>query len=123
MCFQLLEKLKKMLSKNKRGQMSEGLSWIVATIVIIVLLAISIYATTALAKSKSINYGNSFLGKYSRTQDLIMEKSLFAYFLIKDSSVKSNVYDELEKMSKDGKFYSDFDSTFKKLKLIREENG
>lgn len=40
---------------NKRGQVSETLTWIIATIIIIVVLLVFIYASIALGKTKGID--------------------------------------------------------------------
>lgn len=54
-----MQNLKKMLNnnllKNKRAQVGETLTWIVATIIIIFILLIFIYASVALGKAKAIN--------------------------------------------------------------------
>ncbi len=97
---------------NNRGQASEAMTWIVATLIIIVLLGISIYAASFLSKLKIIDYE-----KEDITQDIIMEESLFAYFSVKDSSVQEKVFESLEKMSNEEKFYSDFNSKFQQIKF------
>ena len=103
---------------NKRGQTSEAMTWIVATLIIIVLLGISIYATSLLSKLKIIDYGTE-----ERSQDVVMEESLFSYFSIEDSAVKENVFESLEKMSQEEKFYEDFDSKFTQIKFNLEKYG
>lgn len=56
------------LKKNKKAQIGETLTWIVATLIIIGILLIFIYASLALAKSKSLNsikvreHANSLIG-------------------------------------------------------------
>ena len=103
---------------NKRGQTSEAMTWIVATLIIIVLLGISIYATSLLSKLKIIDYGTE-----ERSQDVVMEESLFSYFSIKDSTVQEKVFESLEKMSQEEKFYEDFDSKFTQIKFNLEKYG
>ena len=102
---------------NKRGQTSEAMTWIVATLIIIVLLGISIYATSLLSKLKIIDYGTE-----ERSQDVVMEESLFSYFSIKDSAVQEKVFESLEKMSQEEKFYEDFNSKFTQIKFNLEKN-
>jgi len=43
------------LKKNKKAQVGETLTWIVATLVILGVLFIFIYASVAMAKAKSMN--------------------------------------------------------------------
>ena len=102
---------------NKKGQTSEAMTWIVATLIIIVLLGISIYAASLLSKLKIIDYETE-----ERTQDIIMEESLFSYFSIKDSDVQSKIFKSLEKMNQEEKFYEDFNSKFQQIKFNLEKN-
>ena len=107
-----------MLNKifNKRGQASEAMTWIVATLIIIVLLGISLYAASLLSKLKIIDYGVE-----ERTQDIVMEESLFSYFSVQDSAVKDKIFGTLEKMNNEEKFYADFNSKFQQIKFNLEE--
>jgi hypothetical protein len=43
------------MKKNKKAQIGETLTWIVATLIILGVLLIFIYASLALAKAKSVN--------------------------------------------------------------------
>ena len=102
---------------NKKGQASEAMTWIAATLIIIVLLGISLYAASLLSKLKIIDYETE-----ERTQDIIMEESLFSYFSIKDSDVQSKIFKSLEKMNQEEKFYEDFNSKFQQIKFNLEKN-
>lgn len=102
---------------NKKGQTSEAMTWIAATLIIIVLLGISLYASSLLSKLKIIDYE-----KEDRTQDIVMEESLFAYFLIQDFSVQKKVFENLEKINQEEKFYADFNSKFQQIKFNLEKN-
>ena len=109
--------LNRKILKNNRAQTSEAMIWIVATLVIIVLLGISIYAVSILSKKKTMNYE-----KEDVVQDIVLEESLFAYFLIQDSSVQEKVFESLEKMNQEEKFYEDFNSKFTQIKFNLEKN-
>ena len=100
-----------MLNKNKRGQVGETITWVVATLIIIVLLLISIYAATLLAKKNVIHYGEE-----SRAQDVVMESSLFAYFWITEPVAKAKVLAGLLNMDEQGMFYGEFNLKFEELK-------
>ncbi len=100
---------------NKKGQTSEAMTWIVATLIIIVLLGISLYAAGILSKLKIIDYE-----KEEITQDIVMEESLFAYFLVQDSFVQEKVLESLEKMNEEEKFYINFNSKFQQIKFNLE---
>ncbi len=88
------------------------MTWIVATLIIIVLLGISIYASSLLSKIKIINYQTE-----ERTQDIVMEESLFSYFSVQDSGVRDKIFGSLEKMNQEEKFYEDFNSKFQQIKF------
>ena len=75
--------------KDKRGQIGETMTWIVATVIIIVILLISIFvATSYLGKNK----GADFLAKRS---DLLASESFFAYVLTENAEGQT-VYEQLK---------------------------
>ena len=89
--------------KGKKGQVGETVTWLVATIIIIVVLIISIYTTSLLANiKKTLPYKEG-----ERKSDLIMEKSLFAYFSVNgESPGKESMYNHLEQQE----FFADLGS-------------
>ena len=110
---------------NKRGQVAETMTWVVATLIIIVLLSISIYAATLLANVKSVSdQGSSFFSLgYSRTQDVVMENSLFFSFQIQDPD-KAKILEDLKKMNDREEFpYKNFDSKYTQIKFNLEKYG
>jgi len=68
---------------NNRGQISETMTWIIATIVIVVVLIISVYASILLAKKTNIlNAGKILNGDGAESSsDFLETKSLQSYFL------------------------------------------
>lgn len=86
--------------KNKKAQIGETMTWVIATIIIIAILVFSIYASSLLAKTKK-----TIFYKDKRESDLIMEKSLFAYFSLDDEG-KTLIYNRLKQQE----FYADFDA-------------
>ena len=71
---------------NKRGQISEGLTWVVATIIIVIMLVFSIFVTSFYVSGKK-DVGSETFG------DFHTQKSLMSYLLTKQGSgtVYSNV--------------------------------
>ena len=63
---------------NKRGQIGETMTWVVATIIVVVLLTIFIYASSALAKTKNLSLTDLKIS-LDKTKDIVNTKSLFAY--------------------------------------------
>jgi len=103
---------------QKKAQIAETMTWIVATLIIIGTLIIFIYTSSILAeKTKIIGLKNSIFSKYEKNEDLIMEKSLSALFSIKDPSNKEIVYSRLINDNEEGKFYGDLESRIKKIEL------
>ena len=81
---------------NKKAQIGETMTWVIATIVIIAVLIISIYAASLLANTKkTLSYQ-----KEKRESDLLMEKSLFAYFSVDDTK-KNLIYNKLKQQEFD----------------------
>ncbi len=106
--------------RNKRGQLGETMTWIVATLIIIVLLSISIYVASLLADIKG-DTSSAFSSGYSRTQDIVMENSLLAYFSIGDDSIKNEMKKNMEKMNLEEKFpYMNFNEKFFELEEVLE---
>ncbi|GAI63277.1 unnamed protein product, partial [marine sediment metagenome] len=96
------------IKKNKKAQIGETMTWVVATIIIIVILVISLYTTSLLAQTKKVIHY-----KYKRAADLIMEKSLFSYFLVKDETKKTFIHNQL----KEQEFYADLDDKFEEINM------
>ncbi len=85
-----------MLNNKNRGQIGETMTWVVATIIIVVILIISVYAASLLANTrKALSYQ-----KEKIESDLLMEKSLFAYFSANDTK-KDFIYGELKQQEFD----------------------
>ncbi|MBI2004526.1 hypothetical protein HYS72_03630 [Candidatus Pacearchaeota archaeon] len=57
------------------------------------------------------------------SQDIVMEESLFSYFSVQDSAVQKKIFESLEKMNEEEKFYSDFNSKFKQIKFNLDKHG
>lgn len=63
---------------NKKAQIGETMTWVIATIIIVVIMSIFIYTSTLLAKTKSVNLPDIKIGEKKET-DLIPMKISFAY--------------------------------------------
>lgn len=73
--------------KNKHGQVSETMTWIVATIIILIILLVSVFLASLAGQNKTFSIQNKF--------DLFAEKSLTSYLLTKDASGQT-IYDEIK---------------------------
>ena len=73
--------------KNKRGQIGKTITWVVATVIIIVILFISIFVATSYL-------GGSKKADFSKQSDILASKSFFAYLLTEDTE-GDTVYEQL----------------------------
>jgi len=73
---------------NKKAQVGETMTWIIATIIIVVILAISIF----IVSSFSFGLGKEF--KFDRETDLFVTKSFVGYLMTNDGENK--IYDKLK---------------------------
>lgn len=77
---------------NKRAQVGETVTWIVATLIIVVVLGISIYASSFLSKTKVFSSGD--FDTEALNYDSLTKKSMFA-FLLTNSQGENMVYSQL----------------------------
>ena len=85
-----------MLTKNKKGQVGETMTWIVATLIIIVVLTISIYVSSVLGEAKSIIPQTDSFGRDNLIEKSLTKKSMFSFLLTKGPGDEI-IYDELIK--------------------------
>ncbi len=74
---------------NKRAQISDTMVWVVATVIIIFILALSIFAT-------SVSLGGGKEIKKKPISDIVATKSLSSYLLTLNPMSNKIVYDELK---------------------------
>lgn len=93
---------------GKKAQAAETMTWVVATLIIIFILLVSVFLSAQIAKTKkSVNYFQELNQQNILEDDLLMQESVFAYFSISQDK-KSLIYNKLELLDKQKKFYSDF---------------
>jgi len=105
---------------NSKGQVGETLTWIVATIIIIVMLVFFILGSSLLSGTKKV--GNTFRESLTSSQvfegtDLFLKKSLFTYVSLKSSTNQLVLDKKLSKMSEAGDFAIDYNSTKKEISI------
>ena len=79
---------------NKKAQIGETLTWVVATLIIIFVLIIFIYASVLMSKVKAIN-PNKLSIKFSETESKIgwvEVKTIFAYSLNDEDKKKIDLW-------------------------------
>jgi hypothetical protein len=80
-----------MLNKNKKAQVADSVTWIVATIVIIVLLVLFIFGASMLGSTRVVKgeFRESLLSKsYADKTDLFLVKSLITYYQLDEAGKK-----------------------------------
>ncbi|MEK6832511.1 MAG: hypothetical protein AABY32_00560 [Nanoarchaeota archaeon] len=75
-----------MLDNNKKAQIGESITWVIATIILIVVLIIFIYASIALAKTKSLKFDTKADSEDS--VDWINAKTQMAYLINENNKNK-----------------------------------
>lgn len=104
---------------NKKGQVGETLTWVVATILVIVLLIFFIFGASLLAGTKKVT-GEVFKpsvtsGQVKIVSDTFLQKSLFTYASVRSSSYGPQIDKELENMTAQGEFSLDYNQTKKEI--------
>ena len=74
-----------MKNLNKKAQVAETLTWVVATIIIVIILAISIFVSSLIPSTKSFSTETNV--------DLFAKQTLISYLLTKDSA--GTVYNDI----------------------------
>lgn len=95
--------------KNKLGQTGETVTWIVATVIIVVILFVSIFIT-------SVYLGDGKEFSFTRQADSLVSKSFFSYLLTKNNEGKT-IYEQLknEKLDEDTKLNENIKSLAEKV--------
>jgi hypothetical protein len=84
--------------KNSKGQTGETITWVIATIVIIGILLLFIYASTLMGKAKNIVGGEVNAG-LPKTSLVLSEKTALAHQITqnKDKGVIDSIIKEYDK--------------------------
>jgi len=103
---------------NKKAQLGDTLTWIVATVIIFVILLFFIFGASVLGKTKNItNFKDDILSKSNaEPSDIYLTKSLFTYFKIDNTKVARGFYDNLIRMKEEGRFEGDVEKKSLELK-------
>ena len=94
--------------RQHKGQIAETTIWIVATVIIIVILTISVYAASILSGViKTINMADSVSFLKEQRTNIFLKESLLAYALTKNKE-GINIYKQIETEKKLNDFASGF---------------
>lgn len=85
---------------NSRGQVADTMTWIVATIIIITILVLFVYASSVLAKTKSVGrFAKGLFSEDDNGADWIKVKMDFAYGIEDENKEVISQWIENEKKS------------------------
>lgn len=95
--------------KNKRAQVGDTVTWVIATIIIVVMIFFFVFGASLLADTKSVQkFRDKLISPESVVEyDLMLSKSLYTYFKIDKEKEKISYYEDLEKMELKGEFQDD----------------
>lgn len=104
--------------KNK-GQVGETLTWIVATIIIIIMIIFFIFGASLLGETKKIGEYRSSLTSSSTFEGSapFLMKSLFTYALMSSTTNRLIIDRTLSKMAEEGDFALNYNETKKEILL------
>jgi len=74
--MKMLNDLYKRFRKNKKAQIGGTLTWFVATIIIVFILLVAVYAASMLGKAKSLNSGSGKVEKENQEEWVSVKNSL-----------------------------------------------
>ncbi len=96
---------------GKRGQVGDTVTWIIATVIIVLILMFFVFGASALGGTKSVSkFKKSFLsGEEFVGEDIFMKKTLFSYVMIKESSVKAKIDRNFKDSSLESVFGKSYD--------------
>lgn len=107
-----------MLNKKNRGQAADAVTWIVATVAIVVIMMFFIFAASLFSETKAPgDYKGSLFSKNEKLgDDLYLKKSLYTYVVEKKDSMSKKIMDDLEKKDSNGEFRVSFEDSKKEVK-------
>ncbi len=113
---------------NRKGQVGEGVTWIIATIIIIAILVFFIFVASSLGKARTISLdikksvsSNKEIERLPfdereveftsnlRIEDSFLRKSLYTYFKISNLQEKLFLENYLKELNSKGKFRTNYE--------------
>jgi len=103
--------------RNRKAQVGDTITWVIATIIIVVMILFFVFGSSLLAETKEVHkFKSRMVSEDSRVNyDLILSKSLYTYFKIEKVKSQNQFYEELEKMELQEKFYDSVEERKKEI--------
>jgi heme/copper-type cytochrome/quinol oxidase subunit 2 len=100
--------------RNKRAQISETMTWVIAILIIIFILTSSVFLSSQIARvKKTVSVGDLSLKKVS-SNDLFLQQSIFVFYQ-KNLEEREKIYDILKKLESEGNFRNDLEVEINKM--------
>jgi hypothetical protein len=96
----IINKEEKMFNKNKKAQVGDTVTWIIATIIILVMIFFFVLGSSLLSETKKIvGYKSGlFSDQILYQEDLYLSKSLYSYYKVSNSKDKTLFYENIKKL-------------------------
>ncbi|MCA9487421.1 MAG: hypothetical protein KC516_00490 [Nanoarchaeota archaeon] len=104
---------------NKKAQLGETLTWVVATILILVILFFFVFGSSLLGKTKDIKVYREKLTSISENSnnlDYFLSKTLYTYFQFENSKQKADFREILFGVHPSEEFLKSFDARSEEIK-------
>ncbi len=107
---------------NKKAQIGDTLTWVVATIIIFVILFFFIFGSSILGKTKDVtNFRQSLFSKEGfDAPDAFLTKNIFTYLLFENSKDGNSLFKKLNAMDENGEFEDSLELRLAELKTRAE---
>jgi|APSaa5957512576_1039674.scaffolds.fasta_scaffold31073_2 hypothetical protein len=107
-----------MISNNSRGQVAETITWIVATLIVILLLVFFIFGASMLGSTRVVkgDFKESLISKSVTSEaDLFLKKSLISYYSLSGENTKKSLNKDLVILSNNGNFKGNYSVELREL--------
>ena len=105
---------------NKKSQIGETLTWLVATLIIVIILVFFLFGASMLADTKDAAKGftKSFNQEVLfKKDDLFLKKSIIAYFSLGNLATRDEMEKQIRILEKKGKFNLPYNETKDEIKV------
>lgn len=107
-----------MIKKNSKGQTADTLTWIVATLIILLLLVFFIFGASMLGSTRVVEgkFKESLISKSVENEaDLFLKKSIITYYSLTNENDKKTLNKELTLLNTKDNFKGNYTTEFIKF--------
>lgn len=102
---------------SKKGQVGETITWVIATIIIVIVLVFFIFGASMMGSTKVLGkFKDSLFSKsYSLDEDVFLKKSIYTYSMIDSVDVRKVLDKNLVKMAEGNNFSLEYEEVKKQI--------